>query len=40
MVAPIFFEQGGLGRLAKRAVWVYLIVYAGNAAASLGAPSQ
>jgi len=38
MVAPIFFKQGGLGRLVKRAVWAYLIVYAGNAAASLGAP--
>jgi hypothetical protein len=35
---PQLFEQWGLGRLAKRAVWAYLIVYAGNAAASLGAP--
>ena len=32
MVAPIFFEQGGLGRLANRAVWAYRIVHAGNAA--------
>jgi len=35
---PQLFEQWGLGRLAKRAVWAYLIVYAGNAAVSLGAP--
>jgi hypothetical protein len=40
MVAPIFFEPWGLGRLAKPAVWAYRIDYAGNAAAFLGLPLQ
>src|SRR2546430_17397559 len=38
MVAPIFFDEPGLGRLANRAVLAYLIVYASNASASLGPP--
>ena len=38
MVAPIFFDEPGLGRLANRAVLAYLIAYASNASASLGAP--